>query len=406
MIKTKKILLITSVFVPEPITSAKMNYDLATKLTDKYDVTVLTPYPSRPEGYNYENFREAKVQFRIIRLKSFICPKSKLLGRFRESYSFGAKCADYIKHHAKEIDFVYNDGWQLFGLYEVAKACVYHNIPYMVPIQDIYPESLLTKLPKVPLLQNIVKALLSPIDRYYIKHAACVRTISEGMVNYLSDSRNIPLKQFLPVANWQNDDDYKHIAKKRELNEPIKFMFLGNNNAQANVDLIIRGFIEANISNSELYIMGQGSAKKYCMGLAQASGNKNIFFDVVPEGMTSEVQSKADVMVLALKKGTGTLGIPSKLTSYMLSGKPVIASVELDSDTANIVSQSNSGIVIEPDDIKALANAYVRMSAMDNTKLDSMGNNSYQYAISKLSKKGNLALVCSTIEKIINQNER
>ena len=44
----KKVLIVSAVFPPEQVTSAYMNYDLAKKLAEEYDVTVLRPYPTRP----------------------------------------------------------------------------------------------------------------------------------------------------------------------------------------------------------------------------------------------------------------------------------------------------------------------------------------------------------------------
>lgn len=404
MIK-KKILIVTGVFLPEPVTSAQMNYDLAVGLSERYDVTVITPRPSRPMGYDFSNSKKAEGHFKQIVVDSYVHPKSAVVGRFHESYSFGKKAVEYIKAHHGEIDFVYNDGWQFVSLYQVAKACVKYNIPYIVPIQDIYPESVLTKLPKVSLLQWFVKSIMAPYDKYYISKAAKVRTISDGMANYLAETRNIPLEQFLVVANWQDESAFlNYKGAKKNSDEKVKFMFAGNNSAQANVDLIINAFIDAQIDNAELHVMGGGNAKEFCMNIVKERGAKNVFFGPIPDGKVPEVQSKADVMVLALKTGTGKLGIPSKLVAYMLSGKPVIASIELDSDTADIIRSSKSGIVTSPDNREELEDAFRKYAQATRLELDQQGKNSREYAEHNLTREANLQKVVSAIEGIINQN--
>lgn len=399
----KNIVIISGVFYPEPVTSAVMNYDLANKLAEQYDVTVITPKPSRPMGYDFSNSKKAEGNFKQIIVDSFVHPKSSIVGRFRESYSFGMKAVDYIKAHHNEIDFVYNDGWQFVSLYQVARACVRYNIPYIVPIQDIYPESVLTKLPKVTILQRLVKSVMAPYDKYYISKAAKVRTISNGMAKYLSETRDVSLEQFLVVANWQDDSTFLNYKSEEPLDDgKIKFMFAGNNSTQANVDLIINAFIDAQLKNAELYIMGGGNAKEYCMRIAKDQGGKNVFFGTIPDGKVPEVQSKADVMVLALKTGTGKLGIPSKLVAYMLSGKPVIASVELDSDTAAIIGGSNSGVVVPPDDLHCLKDAFLKYADLSLEELIQQGKNSRRYAKEELSRDSNLQKVVDTTESIIN----
>ena len=360
---------------------------------------MLTPKPSRPMGFDFSKTKAVEGKFKQIILDSYVHPKSSIGGRFRESYSFGKAAVRYIKEYHEEIDFVYNDGWQFVSLYQVAKACKKYDIPYIVPIQDIYPESVLTKLPKNGLLQWTVKSIMAPFDRYYIKNAAKVRTISDGMAKYLSKTRSVPLDNFLVVANWQNDDGFDNEFPKND-DGKVRFMFAGNNSAQANVDLIINAFIDANLENAELHVMGGGNAKQYCMDLVKERGAKNVIFGPIPEGKVPEVQSKADVMVLALKTGTGKLGIPSKLVAYMLSGKAVIVSVEMDSDTADIIRSSDSGVVTPPDDKKALREAFQKYALLSMEELVVHGKRSREYAKTHLSRESNLGKVIDTIESI------
>ena len=183
----KRLLIISAVFPPEQVTSAFLNYDLAHELAKEYDVTVLRPYPTRPIGARFDSTEVEDSSFKTILIDSYTHPQSELIGRFKESNDFGRLCVAYIKEHHKEIDFVYNDGWQLFGLYRVARACKKYGIPYMVPIQDIYPECLFTNKRYPAIVNYIIKSILLPIDRYYQKHAACVRTISKEMADYLKN---------------------------------------------------------------------------------------------------------------------------------------------------------------------------------------------------------------------------
>ena len=398
----KNVLIITAVFPPEPVTSATLNYDLAVTLSKKYNVTVLTPRPSRPAGFDFSTIIVSKNKgFRHIILNSFVHPASSFFGRMKESKSFGKAAAKFIEDHHDEIDFVYNDGWQLFSLFIDAKACVKYGIPYIVPIQDIYPESVLTKIPNVFWSHAIVKKLLSERDKYYLKHAAKIRTITDSMAQYLSSTRQVPIEKFLPVANWQNDeefDDYKTTFRK---NGKTVFMFVGNNNKQANVELMIRAYHAAKLDNAEFRIMGGGNAKADCMALAKELGHKDIIFDGVPKGMVATVQKEADAMVLALIGGTGTQGVPSKLTAYMFSGKPVIASMDAEADAAKMILEANAGYVTKADDVEEFAESFRRIANHSNEELEEMGGNSRNFAEKKLSRKANLALVCNEIDKIL-----
>lgn len=399
----KKILIISAVFPPEQVTSAFLNYDLAHELAKEYEVTVLRPYPTRPIGATFETAEVEDKTFKTILIESYTHPQSELLGRFRESIDFGRKSAAYIKKHHKEIDFVYNDGWQLFGLYIVAKACKKYGIPYMVPIQDIYPECLFTNKNYPDLMKRMIKTILLPIDKYYQKHAACVRTISDEMRDYLSETRCIVKDRYLVVNNWQNDDDFLKDYPEREKDGKLIFAYVGSVNSHANVDLMIQAFADATIPNSELRIYGGGNKKDECVNQVKILGLTNVFFDQVNRSDVAYVQSQADVLILALPGGNGNLCLPSKLTSYLLSGKPVIASVDEDSATARIIWTESCGIVVPPDDVDKLSEAFGLYSRYPMDKKKREGIHGRNYAVNQLSKKANLTKVVESIDRFLRQ---
>lgn len=390
----KKVLIISGVFVPEPLTSAMMNYDLAVALHQKYEVTVLRPKPTRPIGKDYSSCHE-DYPFECITLHSFTCPESKLIGRFKESVSFGNACKDYILAHKEEIDFVYNASWQLFGYKIVAKICKKYNIPYIVPIQDIYPESLLTNKHYPRLMKKIIQSCLLPIDKYYQKNAYRVRTISEEMANYLSKTRGVAKEKYLVLDNWQNDEDFSYVQPPKG---KLVFGYVGSINAHSNTELIIKAFHEACIPNSELRIYGGGNHKDLCVNLVKELEMNNVVFDLVNRDEVPNVQSQVNVLLLALPKGNGGLCLPSKMTSYMLSGRPILASVDLDSTTSRYIKEANCGKVAEPDNQQALADGFRYFASLPEEDMVRMGENSRHFAEENLSKKVNLKKVVDAID--------
>lgn len=399
MNKRKRILIISAVFPPEQVTSAALNYELAHELAKTYDVTVLRPYPTRPIGMQFNNPDVDDSSFKTILVNSYTHPESALLGRFKESIDFGRKSAEYIKQHHKEIDFVYNDGWQLFGLNIVAKVCVKYGIPYIVPIQDIYPECLLTKGPFPKFVKSLIKSVLLPIDKYYLTHAAKVRTISNEMVDYLSTTRKINRSSFIVVNNWQNDEDFINIEAVN--NKKLVFGYVGSINVHANVDMMIKAFKEADIPNSELRLYGGGNQKDVCQKLVKELQLDNVSFGFVSRNEIPSVQASVDVLLLALPKGNGKLCLPSKLTSYMLSGKPIIASVDDDSATNRIIEEEKCGLVVEPDNEELMIEAFKRFSTLSVKERKAMSNNSRNYALRHLTRKVNLGIVVNEIDKIL-----
>lgn len=397
----KKILIISAVFPPEQVTSAFLNYDLAHELAKEYEVTVLRPYPTRPIGARFESVEVKDKSFKTLLIDSYKHPQSELIGRFRESIDFGRKSAAYIKEHNKEIDFVYNDAWQLFGHNIVAKACKKYGIPYMVPIQDIYPECLFTNRNYPGILKACINGVLMPIDKYYQKNAVCVRTISDEMRDYLSETRGVAKEKYLVVNNWQNDSDFFKEYPKRENDGKIIFAYVGSINEHANVDLMIKAFAEAAIPHSEFRIYGGGNKKEYCVNLVKELELTNVIFDQVSRDKVAFVQSQADVLLLALPKGNGNLCLPSKLTSYMLSGKSVMASVDDDSAASRIIKGTGTGITIAPDNMDEMIKGFRYFGDLERTEIDEKGRNAKEYALKFLTRSMNLKLVVDRIKTIV-----
>lgn len=398
----KKILIISAVFPPEQVTSALLNYDMAKELSKKYNVTVLRPYPTRPIGMKFDYDGLKGEPFKTVLIESYTHPQSQLIGRFRESYDFGKKCAAYIKKHHKDIDVIYNGPWQLFGVYIVARTAVKYKIPYIMTVQDIYPESILTGHNYPKLIQWSVKTLLMPMDKYYTRHAEKVRTISKEMAEYMSKTRHLPLNHYLALDNWQNEEDFVNLPKHKK-GDKLIFSYVGSMNLHSNVELIIQSFSEANIENSELRLYGGGNRKEQCVQLAKTLGGNNIIFDQVSRDKVPAIQNEADVLVLALPKGNGGLCLPSKLTSYMLSGKPVLASIDKNSASVRYINEARCGITVEPDNKETLKEGFIKFGQLSDSELNAMGENSKTFADANLTRKANLPKLVSLFDDIIEK---
>lgn len=393
------ILLISAVFPPEPVVSAKLTFDIANSLSVSENVTVISPKPSRPYGFQF-SAEKIHHNFKHIQVDSFICASSNIMGRFRESFSFGKHCYQYIANNYKQIDVIYANTWPLFGQYYVIKAAQKYNIPIAIHVQDIYPESLIQKNPKLHYIQNLI---FLPLDKYVLRHATSIVAISDKMKQYLAKTRNIKKNKIIVVHNWQDETifiQYKSTNNSIiEVNRPFVFMYLGNLGPVAGLDLIIESFAKANLQNCRLVIAGSGSMKKELLQKALELNATTIEFWPVPEGKVPEIQEQADVLLLPIKKGAASSSIPSKLSAYMFSKKPIIACVDEGSDTANTLNDANCGWVLPPENTNDLIQLMKEIVELPKEVLFQKGKSGFEYAIQKFSKKNNLQKIISVIKK-------
>lgn len=393
-----KLLIVSALFPPEPVVSAKLSYDIASFFAEKKQaVTVLSPKPTRPLGFKFVNETAQKSSFEHIRIDSYTCPQSSIIGRFRESYSFGKKCYNYILE-SNGVQAIYANTWPLSAQYYTVKAALKKNIPVIVHVQDIYPESLTNKIPFVGTLLNF---MLLPIDRYILQNATHIIAISENMKRYLVKTRNIKSEKIAVVQNWQDDKEFLSSPTAQSSdNSLFTFMYLGNIGPVAGVDILIDAFADSRLNDSRLIIAGSGSMKQQLIQKAQQLENCKIEFWDVAEGKVAETQALADVLLLPVKIGAASSSIPSKLPAYMLSKKTIIASVDTASDTANCIKQSECGYVVEPENKGQLAACMIKVKTLEKEKLKQMGEKGFVYANQHFTKAANLAKIAATIENV------
>ncbi len=172
-----KVLIISAVFPPEPVVSAMLSRDIAEELSKKNAVTVLCPKPTRPIGFQFERAFKPK-NYKVIRMNSYTCPASSIIGRFRESYSFGKHCVEYMLDNSAKIDCIYINSWPLFSQYLIIRTGQKIRVPCIIHIQDIYPESLTNKLPSP--VKGLFTFLFLPLDKYILRHATRIIGISQN----------------------------------------------------------------------------------------------------------------------------------------------------------------------------------------------------------------------------------
>lgn len=397
----QKILIVNCVFSPEPVVSAQMGESLAVAMSELGScVTVIVPYPSRPEGYAFDcgiprskkilKFR-AEKNLNCYYLPSYIYPKSNMIRRMIESISFGYHSFKFIIKSHHEFDVVYMNTWPIFGQLGVAVACLFRRVPYVVHIMDIYPESFINKISN-KVLKLLVKIFLLPIDFTVLLFARKVIVISNNMKSYLIENRKLNEQKLELVYTFQHQIGLVNELKELTKNKKV-FMYLGNIGPVAGLPFLLEAF---STLNAKLVIAGSGSHREYCIEFSMRFPYLDVEFIKVPEGDVANIQSRADIMLLPLVKGSGFASIPSKLSSYMFSKKPIIVLSELNTDTAISVLEANCGWVTEYGNIEKFRNLLISIiDEFDECELEQMGISGYNYAMERFTKHKNL-------EKLIN----
>jgi glycosyltransferase involved in cell wall biosynthesis len=307
------------------------------------------------------------------------------VGRARESWDFGRKVAAWLRSQRPRYDVVYGNLWPVFGPCEIAETAEELGIPSVFHVQDVYPESLSTKLPGF--LYPLVAMPLLRLDRKAARQCAGVVLISDRIGRNYARTRRIENKVHV-VRNWVDDSTFLVTHDRsvvcREYNIPsdrFTYMYLGNLSALSALDTVITAFSRIPQRDRQLVIVGEGSSKNTCQRLAQNLNLRNVLFRSEPNAnRVARVQTMADLFLMPTKRGGAITSTPSKCIFYMLSGKAILAAVDAASDVADDILRADCGWICEPENVDQIARLLEERATLPPGELAAKGSNGKAYA--------------------------
>ena len=371
-----KILFICAVFPPEPAPAGIMAHQLATRLArEGHDVTMIVPFPNRPEGALYPGFHRrlrtrtvTREGYTLVRCANWLLGRQrKNLNRILENITFGLTSAWAASREGRS-DIMITETWPLFATQFCTSLARWWRIPYWYYVQDVYPEA--AEGAGIINGNGFVARACRLWDRYLCFHSAHVIVISETMRDLLAANRELPLERLTVIPNWLDEADFAvwqgESTWSREQGIPSDVFIalfggtLGHvSGVEVLVDVaqIIKGDTEV-----MLLCIGEGSRKETMVNEASRLGLTNIrFLTFQPFERVPEVQASCNVALLTMHPDSSDSSVPSKLITYFAASLPVICSAKAEAAVTRTVRDAEAGIVVPPGDPQAIADALLRL---------------------------------------------
>jgi glycosyltransferase involved in cell wall biosynthesis len=182
----------------------------------------------------------------------------------------------------------------------------------------------------------------------------------------------------------------------------------GNMGAKQGLENVIACAQLAAAKDQRLFfvLMGDGNQRDTLKSAAARAWLPNLrFMTLQPELLYASVLAAADALLVNQRGSVRDMALPSKLTSYFASGRPVIAAVAPDSETAVEVHASAGGIVCAPDDAAALLEA-IALVARDAALASMLGENGELWARDVLSEEAALTGYEALIGAVLAHSKR
>jgi glycosyltransferase involved in cell wall biosynthesis len=403
---------VSCVFPPEPVVSASTSHDVAQGLLERgHEVTVIAPFPSRPAGRLYEGYRrrlfdrtEADGGAPVVRCFSTVSRSSTLASRAAENLSFGLSGALAVLRSPRP-DVIYSNTWPVLATGLLVLAARWRRVPVVISVQDVYPEGLVS--------QGRLSAdstsfrILRRIDRAIAGAARQLIVISQNFYELYDRDRGVDEDRLHLIYNWGEDrpraapDRVAEFRRNHGWTADDRVVAYGGNiGVAAGVEDIIEAVsaLPAEL-RPKVLLAGEGSLKAECQRRASAIEGIEVVFHAPyrPED-NPLVLGGADVLVLPTRGEQSMFSIPSKLISYLLSGRPVVAAALPESDLAGVIHGAGCGWVVPPDRPDLLAEKLQEVCRLATDQLSAMGASGREWALVQVTRAACLPRVLDIVE--------
>jgi colanic acid biosynthesis glycosyl transferase WcaI len=268
--------------------------------------------------------------------------------------------------------------WLPFAIHVVLR-----RKPAVFSVHDVYPDVGVTLgvFRHPPII-----ATVAGLERFCLNHSSTVRILSDSFRLGIR-ALGVPEDKMVLVYDWVDTDLIRPMphdngfAQEQNLKDRFVVLYAGNLGLSQGLEHVLAA-AEKLINKEDLcfVFVGDGAGREHLMAEAEIRRLRNVkFLPFQPRDRLPEVLASADVSLVILRRGIGTGSLPSKIFSIMASGRPVITSVDEESETWDLVKRAEAGLCVPPENPEELANAIIKLKN-DQGLRECLGRNGRKWA--------------------------
>ena len=222
--------------------------------------------------------------------------------------------------------------------------------------------------------------MLGSLCKLVYRRASHITVISPGFKEALA-KRGVPPYKIDVIYNWCDETvfnvDYEPGARLASSADKFSILFAGTMGTAQGLDSVLQAaqICLRTAPTVEFVFVGGGVDRPRLERMVEEMKLDNVRFKLrQPMQAMGGILAGADALLVHLKDDPlFRITIPSKTQAYMAAGKPVIMAVR--GDAADLVKQSQSGVLCNPSDPQSIADAVKKLVDAGTEPLAAMGRN-------------------------------
>jgi len=356
MSNRREVTIVSQMFYPDTISTARVMTDIAEGIADEFDVKVVCQNRSYVDPLRLLDDSELPgTSVKIDRIKVPGLDKNKMLSRIILTAVVSRNIRKKLKKTKSDVYLSVSNPPSLPVL--VGRHGRKASSKFIYLVHDLYPD-VLAKLGYMSEGSKVFKLMKRATEEAF-ELADVVVVLGRDVKDYLNNKYGVSNDKIKIIPNWIPNPS-ESIRKTEALSRDSSFrlVYAGNLGETAEIELLIQAVRKVDGVDFELYIIGSGKFKNYYEKLTNQLGMKNVTFTGYLEDMQYEgYLSGANGFFVSLKKDLYGISVPSKTYHYLKYRKPILALLPENSEIALLIKETNSGIVCSDYDVDALADS-------------------------------------------------
>lgn len=381
--------ILTEYFYPEEASTAQLLTELASGLTDSFDVSVVTAYP-----YYHDEDRDRSVPRRethdgvdVHRVRSTRFDKDRIPLRVVNWLSFaffvfvrllrrgGSDDARLVLSNPPILPFV---TWVLKRL---------RGTPYVYLIYDMYPDMPigLGVISGDGLVARSWEAGIRMVYRDADRIVVLGDSMEQRLVEKMADDPDFDPDKIEVIPNWEDEEFVQpmdkadnEFAREADTRDQFTLLYSGNIGRYHELETAIDAVSlleDRGRSDVQLLVIGDGARKEELESYVEGHGVENVrFLPFQPLERVPETLTCADASLVGIVPEMEGICVSSKLYSSLATGQPVLAVVGEGDEVARVVREHDCGAFVPRGDAERAADVLAQW-ADDPERATELGTN-------------------------------
>lgn len=243
------------------------------------------------------------------------------------------------------------------------------GVPFVFWLQDLYSIAITEVLGRKFMLPGtLVGHYYQQLERKLLRNSAAIVAISDDFIGQLR-RWNVDTSATHVIPNWAPLDRLEVRAKvnpwsrRMDLADKDVVLYTGTLGFKHNPQTLVHlARALSGRPNARVVVASEGPGADYLKTQARDGGLGNlVVLPFQPMADYADVLGTADILVSIIEPDAARFSVPSKVLSYLCSGRPLALSVPAANLAAKIVTGCGAGVALEPDDVDGFARAIAQM---------------------------------------------